>query len=157
LNRHSNSGLREREIPQGCAEGPQGRDPSRPYPFAGSLGVFPKSAQSFVIAASPPAPGNDRLAGACMESAETHLCRGLGGVPQLHNPPESPFVKGGLRGIGARGLKESLEIGLAGFASLYPPYNWIPACAGMIRLRRTGAWGVPTSSFLSPKTGGQGG
>jgi len=31
------------------------------------------------------------------------------------------------------------------------PRNWIPASAGMIRLRRTGVWGVPRFSTLPPR------
>ena len=37
---------------------------------------------------------------------EETSCRGFGGVPQ--NPPESPFVKGGLRGIGIKGAERGL-------------------------------------------------
>jgi hypothetical protein len=53
--------------------------------------------------------------------------RGFGGVPSIPNSLESPFSKGGLRG-----LKLSTETLAAGFASLYAAYNcdWIPSHEG---------------------------
>jgi hypothetical protein len=45
----------------------------------------------------------DGLKGPSQKDAGTRPCRGFGGVPQ--NPPESPFDKGGLRGIGGQGVE----------------------------------------------------
>jgi hypothetical protein len=47
----------------------------------------------------------------------------------------------------------------ADFAPLYPPYTWIAAPAGMtkeVQRDAAGVWGVPRSSVLPPKSGGQG-
>ena len=69
-------------------------------------------------------------------------CRESESVPaDLRNPPESPFAEG--LGVspsipyssptigGQRGLKRKTRTALVGSASLYPPYTWIPASAGM--------------------------
>ena len=82
---------REREVPlrvpPGCAEGPEGRDTLRPYPFAGGLRlVSPKR---------------------CRRS----LLPGVSGCPpDFNNSLESLFVKGGLRGFGGQGVQEKLCI-----------------------------------------------
>jgi len=50
-------------------------------------------------------------------------------------------------------LKTNVEAVSAGFASLYPPYEWIPAFAGMtekVQQDAAGVWGVPRFFFLIP-------
>jgi len=63
----------------------------------------------------------------------TRPCRGLGLSLRSENSLESPFDKGGLRGLGPKGLKARMETVRAGFSSLYPPYGWIPASAAMTK------------------------
>ena len=63
---------------------------------------------------------------------------GVWGVPKLRAISSWLIVSE----WGLRGLTLNAETLAAGFARLYPPCNWIPACAGMteesVRLRRTG-------------------
>ena len=46
-------------------------------------------------------------------------------------PLNPPLAKGGLRGLANHGGSKNCGTAPVGFASLYPPYGWIPACAGM--------------------------
>jgi len=87
----------------------------------------------------------------------------------ISNSLESPFNKGG--------LTSNMETGPAGFATLYPPYRWIPvprfhedklrgndtrmgkaphACPNRVQGRvPVGVWGVPRSPNLPPRMGDQ--
>jgi hypothetical protein len=56
---------------------------------------------------------------------------------------------------GQGGLQASMEAVPAGFVSIYPLYNWIPACAGMTEegardLSLPGGWGCPQFSYFPP-------
>jgi len=90
-----------------------------------------------------------------LRRCRTSTCRESGDVLQFQNPPESPFAKGGLRGIGGQGV----EIGFV------QRVLWTPLLDSRLRGNDTGtsAWvcrgakplcrgfgGVPQSSFLFP-------
>ena len=80
-------------VPQGCAEGPEGHDTLRPYPFAGSLTLV-----------SP-------------ETRRRSLLPGVWGCPpDYSNSLESPFVTGGLRGL----VDDGHEDGAGGFRFVLP-------------------------------------
>ena len=96
----------------------------------------------------------------------SHPERVIGG----HSPPYETTITGRIamrpytvarRGV-QRGLISNVDRLAPGFASLYPPYTWIPASAGMTEescrdSSLPGAWGCPpdTLFFSSPKNGGQ--
>ena len=68
-------------------------------------------------------------------------------------------------------MKTNVEAVSAGFASLYPPYEWIPASAGMTQEAQAqgpvltecrdkslpGVWGCPPIPLVSPQDWGLGG
>jgi hypothetical protein len=89
---------------------------------------------------------------------------GVWGVPRFSyfSPPKN---------VGSKGLRLNVETPAADFAPLYPPYNWIPAFAGMtdyacitgklrfVRAPHRGVQrgGAPLLSFLPPRVGDIGG
>jgi hypothetical protein len=80
-------------VPQRCAEGPDGHDTLRPYPFAGGLTLV-----------SP-------------ETRRRSLLPGVWGCPpDSSNSLESPFVKGGLREL----VDDGHEDGAGGFCVPLP-------------------------------------
>ena len=66
-------------------------------------------------------------------------------------------VLDGAEGIVDGGHSPPYVTMVADFASLYPPYTWIPASAGMTRQVQqpaAGGLGVSPNSLIPPKSGG---
>ena len=122
-------------VPQRCAEGPEGHDTLRPYPFAGGLTlVSPKR---------------------CRRS----LLPGVWGCPpHSKNSLESPFDKGGLRGFGGQRVDDGHEDGARGFRFALPTLHVDSRLRGndktgaAARCRGLGCPQIPL--FSPPKTGG---
>jgi hypothetical protein len=122
-------------VPQGCAEGPEGHDTLRPYPFAGGLTLV-----------SPKRRG---------------ILPGFWGCPpHSKNSLESPFDKGGLRGFGGQRVDDGHEDGARGFRFALPTLHVDSRLRGndktgaAARCRGLGCPQIPL--FSSPKSGGQG-
>ena len=118
-------------IPQRCAEGPEGHDTLRPYPFAGGLTLV-----------SP-------------ETRRRSLLPGVfWGCPPIRNSLESLFVKEGLRGL----VDDGHEDGAGGFRFALPTLHVDSRLRGndktgaAARCRGLGCPQIPL--FSPPKTGG---
>ena len=122
-------------VPQRCAEGPEGHDTLRPYPFAGILTLV-----------SPETRGRSLLPGV------------WGCPPHSKNSLESPFDKGGLRGFGGQRVDDGHEDGARGFRFALPTLHVDSRLRGndktgaAARCRGLGCPQIPL--FSPPKTGG---